>query len=192
MGWSASVGLIQNLLRRLVFNSALISPGCELKVGQSFPLEQVAVTCIDGFDVVSRVPPSQPRTPDGRLFSMAAFSSVCKKLRLPLNIGKQVIQSYNASLLGGELDGRAGVLRHDRAKGHKLLNKTLALLSFPTVSQAPLQHWAGVFAFAAGFRRPIFLWSRKSLLAFPVLKIPCTKCKSFRRTWSTRSCVVFC
>lgn len=30
------------------------------------------------------------------------------------------------------------------------------MLSLPEVSQAPLQHWAGIFAFAAGFRRPLF------------------------------------
>lgn len=156
MGWSASVGLIQNLLRRLVYTAGLISPECELRVGQPFPLEQVAVTCIDGFDVVSREPPEHARDSGGRLFSLAAFASVCAQLGLPLNAGKQVVQAYNASLLGGELDGRTGVLRHERAKSHKLMNKTLALLSFPAVAQAPLQHWAGVYAFAAGFRRPLF------------------------------------
>lgn len=192
MGWSASVGLIQNLLRRLVYTAGLISPECELRVGQPFPLEQVAVTCIDGFDVVSRVPPEQPRAPDGRLFSMSNFSSVRKELGLPLNVGKQVIRSYNASLLGGELDGRTGVLRHERVKSHKLVNKTLALLSFKTVSQAPLQHWAGVYAFAAGFRRPLFSVYKKFLRALPVLSTRCMKCNFCQPMSSTNFYAVFC
>ena len=33
--------------------------------------------------------------------------------------------------------------------------KTLALLSLDSVSQTSLQHWAGLFCFGAGFRRPL-------------------------------------
>ena len=34
--------------------------------------------------------------------------------------------------------------------------RTLALLSLDSVSQASVQHWAGLFCFGAGFRRPLF------------------------------------
>lgn len=140
--WSASVGLIQDLLRRLVYNAALISPECELRVGQPFPLEQVAVTCIDGFDVVSRVPPDQPRSVDGRLFPMTAFTLVCvcvcvKSQVCLYMLANKLCVLIMRPLLGGELDGRSGVLRHDRTKGHKLANNTLALFASPTVSQTP-------------------------------------------------------
>ena len=38
----------------------------------------------------------------------------------------------------------------------RLFGRTLALLSLDEVGQAPLQHWCGLFCFAAGFRRPLF------------------------------------
>lgn len=41
-------------------------------------------------------------------------------------------------------------------KAHAFLNETLALLALHEVGQAALQHWAGVYAFAASFRRPLF------------------------------------
>lgn len=156
MGWGPSVAISQNLLRRLIFHSNLVDPSCELRIGQNFPLSQAALACIDGIDLVSKVPPSRPRTSQGKLFPLDKFVQVCNKLGLPLSVGKAVVESYNSSLLGGEVDGIAGVLRHDRTKAHRLINKTLALLSFPEVGQAPLQHWTGVYAFAAGFRRPLY------------------------------------
>ena len=42
------------------------------------------------------------------------------------------------------------------AKGHGLVAKSVALLTVPRVTQVACQHWAGVFCFAAGFRRPLF------------------------------------
>ena len=50
-----------------------------------------------------------------------------------LNVGKSVVHAYNSVILGGEVDGVQGVLRHDRAKGHAFVNKSLALLSFQDV-----------------------------------------------------------
>ena len=39
--------------------------------------------------------------------------------------------------------------------------KALALLSMREFGQAALQHWAGVYCFAAGFRRPLFCIMRE-------------------------------
>lgn len=133
MGWGPSVAISQNLLRRLVFHSNLVDPSCELRIGQKFRLSQAVLTCIDGFDLVSKVPPNRPRTLQGKLFPLDKFVQVCKNLGLPLSVGKAVVESYNSTLLGGEVDGVEGVLRHDRTKGHRLINKTLALLSIPEV-----------------------------------------------------------
>ena len=156
MGWSASVDIIQIFLRILVYRSNLINPAAELRVGNPFPLEEVAITCLDGFDVVSRGPPFPARDQSGKLYPLADFVRVCSSLGLPLNTGKAVVESYNTTLLGGEIDGVKGTLRHDRAKGHAFANQTLALLSQPETGQAAMQHWAGIYAFAAGFRRPLF------------------------------------
>ena len=80
----------------------------------------------------------------------------CRKRGLPLNEGKSVLQSYCATILGGELDGVAGRLMHARDKSFRLSARSLALLSLPLVPQVAAQHWAGLFCFMASFRRPIF------------------------------------
>ena len=54
------------------------------------------------------------------------------------------------------MDGVSGKVSHGREKSFKLMCNTLALLSLGPVSQTSLQHWAGLFCFGAGFRRPLF------------------------------------
>ena len=87
---------------------------------------------------------------------MKRFGKECKKRKLPLNKGKAVIKSFCSTILGGELDGIAGWLMHERGKGLKFIGRSLALLSLPKVSQAAMQHWCGLFCFMASFRRPLF------------------------------------
>lgn len=156
MGWSGSVDLAQNVIRRFVFEANLISPHAELRVGNGFPMDQAALTCFNGFDVITKVPPLPEHSVYSKLFPIEAFVSLSKKLGLPLNVAKTVIESYNSMVLGGDLDGQAGVLRHERKKGHIFINTTSVLFSMCELGQALLQQWTGMFAFAAGFRRPLF------------------------------------
>ena len=80
----------------------------------------------------------------------------CQVRNLPLNEGKSVIRRLNTAILGGEVDGVSGVLRHSRNKSAKLACRSLALLSMDEVGQAAVQHWAGMTCFALGFQRPFF------------------------------------
>ncbi len=59
---------------------------------------------------------------------MARFVMECRRRNLPLNVGKEVMQDFCATILGGELDGVAGTLMHARDKGSRLANRTLAIL----------------------------------------------------------------
>ena len=43
-----------------------------------------------------------------------------------------------------------------KGKSNKLFNKTAALLTMKSGTQAAAQHWCGLYCFAAGLRRPIF------------------------------------
>ena len=54
------------------------------------------------------------------------------------------------------MNGVSGKVSRSREKSFKFLCKTLALLSLGSVSKTSLQHWAGLFCFGAGFRRPLF------------------------------------
>lgn len=68
-------------------------------------------------------------------------------------------------ILAGEFDGVTGLMRHDRLKSAKIAMRTLSLLSLDRVSQASVQHWACLFCFVAGFRRPLFA-AVQDILAF--------------------------
>ena len=67
------------------------------------------------------------------------------------------------------MDGVTGKVSHSREKSFKFMCKTLALLSLDSVSQTSLQHWAGLFCFGAGFRRPLFSIVRE---IFPFIQDP--------------------
>ena len=155
MGWSASVGIIQNLIRRYVFVECGVDGALGVHAGKECPQGDLAVTCMGGFDYISRFP-GGPTGRTARLLAMQAFVYRAEEHGLPLNTNKEVVNSYNGMLLGGELDGVSVYLRHSRVKSHALNNKTLALLSMSQTPQAPLQHWADVKCFAAGYRRPMF------------------------------------
>ena len=65
-------------------------------------------------------------------------------------------QEFYGAILGGELDGIRGTLGVSPEKGHSFVAKTCAILSVQKSTQVICQHWAGLFCFAAGFRRPLF------------------------------------
>ena len=121
---------------------------------------------MDGFDLITRLKivrghlvgaHTELRFDEkGKSLEMSRFVTECRRRGLPLNEGKSVMQSFCASILGGELDGVAGVLMHSREKGFRMFNRSLALLSLPEVPQVSCQHWAGLFCFMAQFRRPTF------------------------------------
>ena len=90
---------------------------------------------------------------------MVASVELAAKWGLPLNVRKEVVCAVDAAILGSELNGRSGLLRHRRDKSMKLFGYCLgivALLALAQTGQALLQHWRGLFCFAAGFRQPLF------------------------------------
>ena len=167
MGWLNSVDIIQNFIRRFVFAACKFSPGMEVRKDKPFPPGDVAVVCMDGVDVVSKIIAegktfrglysdlSKEGSQKSRL--MRKFVKECHKRGLPLNAGKSICKSFCATILGGELDGISGCLMHDRAKGHRFICRSLAILSLPKVSQAAIQHWSGLFCFWPVFAGRCFL-----------------------------------
>ena len=160
MGWLNAVDVIQNFIRRFVFQTCDIPPHLEARKDKPPPKGDAVVVCMDGFDYVRRVNKALSeqvldketvRSPE-----MTRFARECELRKLPLNVGKTVIEEFSAIILGGEVEGRLGWLMHARSKGFNFTCKTLALLSLPDAPQVTLQHWAGVFCFQASFRRPLF------------------------------------
>ena len=166
MGWINSVDVIQNFIWRFVFGICGVCPSLEIAPNKVMPQGDAAIVCMDGFDLVSRHSFNDKYLErisavifdDNKRKSpvMANFVKQCELRGLTLNAGKEVINAANATVLGGELDGVGGRLRHSREKGVTLCKRALALLSMREVPQVAVQHWAGSFCFAAGFRRSLF------------------------------------
>ena len=56
MGWAASAGIIQNFLRNIVHKSCMVDLSLEVRGGgKPFLIADAVVTCMDGFDKISRV-----------------------------------------------------------------------------------------------------------------------------------------
>ena len=166
MGWINSVALLQFVLRRLLFKTIKVNESLDVNPRQRVIDGDALVGCMDGADYFTRlkvvhgtlqrsngevIPPEGERNP-----VMAGFVGACEKLGLPINLGKQVIRDFHGAVLGGELDGIQGVLRVAPEKSHRFVAKTCALLAEKKVTQVACQHWAGLYCFGAGFRRPLF------------------------------------
>ncbi len=166
MGWVNSVDLIQNFIRRFVFQTCGVNPEFEVRADKGAPLSSAAVVCMDGFDLVTRLKTfrdilgaaqGHPAfSVDGKSLDMARFVMERRRRNLPLNVGKEVMQDFCATILCGELDGVAGILMHARDKGSRLASRTLAVFILEKAPQVTMQHWAGIFCFIASFRRPLF------------------------------------
>jgi len=160
MGWIGAVDVMQCMARRLVYGTCDVLAASELRKDRDLPREDVSVVCMDGFDYVRRVQQLgegiMSQDTSSRSARVERFVAVCKELGLPLNSSKALICGLRASLLGGELNGVTGRLSVSHDKSVMMICKALGLASENLVTQASLQHWAGIFCFSAGFRRPLF------------------------------------
>ena len=158
MGWLGAVDVMQYMARKLVFETCGTSPSTELHKDCVVPPgPDFTIVCMDGVDhlrkaaVAARWAGGPGESPGHQRFVAA-----CRRLGLPLNVGKSVVCASHGSLLGGELDGFRGWLSHSHDKSAALGFKGGVLLGMPQWSGGALQHWLGCFCFGASFRRPIF------------------------------------
>ena len=147
------------MARRLVFDTCRVPLEAELRKDKELPEPDVAVVCMDGFDYVERVNlfgSAFNGTGPKRFKEVSDFVDTCRKSGLPLGVSKSLIRGLRANTLGGEIDGLCGKVSHSRENSFQFMCKTLAFLSLDSVAQTSLPHWAGLFYFGAGFRRPLF------------------------------------
>ena len=117
---------------------------------------------MDGIDIVSWVRQAGTRrdgtsaTRRGEKGLAERFQEVYAEMGLPLHAGKKLVGAASGPILGAEVDGERGYVRHGRKKGHALVLSTLLLLGTPRWTVTPLQHCVGLITFAAGFRCPLF------------------------------------
>ena len=139
MGVVFAVEIMQSMARRFVFKLCDVRRETELNKDFPIPDKQISVVCMDGFDVIRRIQElgdmlaaqQVHESPEHR-----RFVDRCAAIGLPLNVGKRLVGALHGPILGGELDGLQGRLLHARSKAHKLVGKSLALVSMGTWTQA--------------------------------------------------------
>ncbi len=55
MGWINSVDVIQNFIRRFVFDVCGVPANLEVRKDRGFPASSAGVVCMDGFDLITRL-----------------------------------------------------------------------------------------------------------------------------------------
>ena len=157
MGWSAAVGVVQAVVRQLVFGRAGVSLETEVAKCKRFPPgPNYSLVYLDSFDFI-RV---RSRALIADLESTASeeharFEAVCRELGLPLNMGKSLVGAYHATLQGGEFDGHRGLFGHARERSSKFAAASLVISLADRWEEPVLRHWAGLATFAFCYRRPL-------------------------------------
>lgn len=157
MGWVNSVDLIQIFIRRFVFMMFKAPSDMEMNPTMPMPEADIAVVCMDGFDLVRKIARSTEVRPNSsRHGYMQRYVKACEVFYLLRNVGKAVLRASDGYILGGEVTGDTGWFRQSDGKTSQLVNRSIALLGCDNLSQAAVQHWCGIVCFGAGFRRPSF------------------------------------
>ena len=101
MGWINSVDLIQNFIRRFVFNLIRVPASMEMGPKTKMPEGDIAVVCMDGFDLVRKIARStEVAVGSKRHKYMRRFIQACEAWKLPRNVGKSVLQASEGVILG--------------------------------------------------------------------------------------------
>eukprot|EP00971_Amphidinium_carterae_P193448 3838874-Amphidinium_carterae.1 len=107
MGFKGSVGIVQSVVRELVFGRAHVEKATEVQKRVPLPdlSEGASLLYLDSFDFLKQVPELDEALKVEGSPEHRRFVALCSELHLPLNAGKRLIQVTAASLQGGLLDG---------------------------------------------------------------------------------------
>ena len=132
VGWVGAVDVIQHVARNIVFKLARVPSITEVRPRGLFSDHgPYSLVCMDGIDIVSRVRQAGTRrdgtsaTRCGEKGLAERFQEVCAEMGLPLHAGKRLVGAASGPILGAEVDGERGYVRHGRKKGHALVLSTL-------------------------------------------------------------------
>ena len=119
----------------------------------------LTLLCIDDLAVLQKVPRGMPSNSqkipreDRRLLEQASKAYESEKLRT--SQGKAVRDSFKATILGGELDGRRGTVCAPRLRLLVLSKLTLHLVALGWTTKHLLETIVGCWIFCLLFRRPL-------------------------------------
>ncbi len=162
MGWKSAVTLVQAAVRHIVFDKAKVPRESSVEKGRPLPEtkdgKSLTVIYLDNYDelrCLKRLSDDSEKV-EGQSEGQKNFNKVCDAFGLERNLGKQLIGSFSGAIQGGELNGKAGIIKVAPDKLKNFIGLSVGLLFSEVWQEFPLRHWTGKAAFVAAFRRPLF------------------------------------
>lgn len=160
MGTSYAVEVAQHTHSNLLSRAGVLKPSQQVCYRKPLPRSDVlTLLCIDDLAVLQKVPRGMPSTSssypreDRKLLGKA--SAAYQKEKLRTSEGKAVRDSYKATILGGEVDGRRGTVCAPRLRTLVLSKLTLKLVQLGWTTKHLLETIVGCWIFILLFRRPL-------------------------------------
>lgn len=160
MGTSYAVEVAQHTHTNLLRRAGVLEAQRQVCYRKPLPRTDVLLLlCIDDLAILQKVPrgmpPTSQRVPreDQRLMSLA--NSAYSKAKLKTSSGKAVRDCFKATILGGEVDGRRGIICAPRLRILVLSKLTLRLVYLGWTTKHLLETLVGSWIFIMLFRRPL-------------------------------------
>ena len=160
MGTSYAVEVAQHVHTNLLKRSGVLHSSQQVCYRKPLPRTPVLVLlCIDDLAILQKVPRNMPRSCDSfsredrRLLALAGEAYA--KVGLRTSQKKAVRDSFHSTILGGELDGRRGLVCAPRLRILVLAKLTLKLVQIGWTTKHLLETIIGCWIFVLLFRRPL-------------------------------------
>ena len=157
MGWISAVGVIQEAIRYVAFDKALLKSEEEVTKLVDLPERNQILLYLDSMDYLRRVSKSFAHLVEGKPSASAkAFEKACGDLGLPLNSSKTLASALMGTLQGGELFSREGKFSASHEKLHGMVSLSACLVASCEWKENMLRAWTGKACFQSAFRRPLY------------------------------------
>eukprot|EP00438_Fugacium_kawagutii_P019732 Skav213561 [mRNA] locus=scaffold263:154967:157288:+ [translate_table: standard] len=160
MGTSYAVEVAQHTHSNLLRRAGVLNNQQQVCYRKPIPRTDVlSLLCIDDLAILQKVPRGMPPTSekipreDRRLMFLA--NNAYSKVKLKTSEGKAVRDSFKATILGGEVDGRRGTVCAPRLRILVLSKLTLRLVAIGWTTKHVLEVVVGSWVFVMMFRRPL-------------------------------------
>ena len=160
MGTSYAVEVAQHTHTNLLLRAGVLHPSQQVCYRKPLPRSDVLqLLCIDDLAVLQKVPrgtlAASTSVPRHDLDLLSKAGEAYKKEGLKISQKKSVRNSSHSTILGGELDGRRGILCAPRLRILMLSKLTLRLVSIGWTTHLLLETIIGSWIFVLMFRRPL-------------------------------------
>ena len=160
MGTSFAVEMAQHTHTALLRRAGVLNPREQVCYRKPLPRgATLQLLCIDDLAVLQKVPRNVPGSYDkcyrGDRVLLGKAGTAYERARLRTSRKKAVRDQFQATILGGELDGRRGTLNAPRLRILALSRLTLKMVYLGYATKHLLETIIGSWIFVLLFRRPL-------------------------------------